>query len=79
MTDATAAKTTKLGLVRELLERRGGASLGQLCQATGWQEHSVRAAMSGLRKAGLAIERTAPKAEGEEARYRITGRPGAGT
>ena len=40
------------------------------------QPHSVRAALSGLRKAGYAVERQDPKKPGGEAIYRITGAPG---
>lgn len=50
-------RKSKAALVRELLERPGGAALDELCQATGWQAHTVRAALSGLRKAGCVIDR----------------------
>jgi hypothetical protein len=36
-----------------------GATLEAICKATGWQPHSARAALSGLRKAGATIEREA--------------------
>ncbi|MEQ9176867.1 DUF3489 domain-containing protein [Roseovarius sp.] len=51
-------RKTKSALVREMLDRAGGASLDDLCKATGWQRHTVRAALSGLRKAGHVIDRT---------------------
>ena len=41
-----------------LLQRQGGASIGDLMAATGWLPHSTRAALTGLRKTGLAIERS---------------------
>ncbi|HSF96438.1 MAG TPA: DUF3489 domain-containing protein, partial [Thermohalobaculum sp.] len=43
---------------------------------TGWQPHSVRAALSRLRKAGHKIERREPARPGGETRLRITGQPG---
>ena len=52
-----ATPKTKAGLVEELLVRADGASLGELCQATGWQPHSARAFLTGLRKKGKALER----------------------
>ncbi|UWR01743.1 DUF3489 domain-containing protein [Ruegeria conchae] len=48
---------TKVEKVQHLLRRPSGASLEALCKATGWQPHSVRAALSGLRKKGATIER----------------------
>ncbi len=71
-----STKPTKSAMLREMLQARSGASMARLREATGWQPHSVRAALSGLRKAGYAIERQDPKKPGGEARYRITGAPG---
>jgi DNA-binding transcriptional regulator PaaX len=77
MTHSTdTPRPTKTTMLRDLLTRRAGASITQLCEATGWQKHSVRAALSGFRKAGHTIERRAPAKPGGEARYRITGKPG---
>ncbi len=41
------------------LEHADGASLQQLQTEFGWQAHTVRAAISGLRKAGLEVQREA--------------------
>ncbi|HEX8413299.1 MAG TPA: DUF3489 domain-containing protein [Sphingomicrobium sp.] len=41
---------TKAALVREMLVRGTGATLAELTAATGWQPHSVRAVLTGLRK-----------------------------
>jgi len=48
---------SKLGQMVKLLQRTKGATLGELTEATGWQAHSVRGAISGsLRKRhGLAV------------------------
>jgi len=76
MTQSDSTGTsTKSALLRKMLRARGGASLSQLCTATGWQQHSVRAALSRLRKAGDTIARRQPTKPGGEARYRITGHP----
>lgn len=41
----------------ELLGTGTGASLEDMIEATGWQGHTVRAAMTGLRKRGFTIQR----------------------
>ena len=40
----------KLGTLLALIERPEGATIQQLVEATGWQAHSVRGAMSGALK-----------------------------
>ena len=66
--DKTAAKaaTTPAGPPRDgtksakvigLLLRNDGATLYEVIAATGWQPHTSRAAFTGLRKRGYAIER----------------------
>ena len=56
---ATAAKppgTTKLALLVAHLSAPGGATIAELCKATGWQPHSVRGALAGaLRRKGHVI------------------------
>ena len=42
--------------LRALVARRNGASLEKLVTELGWQPHTVRAAISGLRKSGVGIE-----------------------
>lgn len=54
----TTQKTTKTDKVVTLLQRKQGATLEDLVKATGWLPHTTRAAMTGLRKKGHAIERT---------------------
>ena len=56
--EATAAAPTgKLGVVVALMRRTEGATVQQMSEATGWQAHSVRGAMSGAlkKKHGLTI------------------------
>ena len=68
-------RETKAEIVKRLLRRKAGADLAALRDATGWQPHSVRAALSTLRKAGYAIDRAPAKAEGGGPVYRITAEP----
>lgn len=68
-TSTTAPKPTKLDRIRELLAAKRGATLAQLCESTGWQTHSVRAALTGLRKQGHEVERT--KSDDGTTTYRI--------
>lgn len=56
-TNAVSPRQTKAALVRAMLETDGGASLARIMAETGWQAHTVRAALSGLRKAGAQLRR----------------------
>lgn len=63
--------TTKLQIILDLLARDTGAGLEELCDATGWQRHSVRGAMAGaLKRKGHII--TSQKTDGVR-RYRLAG------
>lgn len=53
------APQSKKAVLRALVERKHGATLQALMGATGWQAHSVRAGLTGLRKAGVKLERRA--------------------
>lgn len=58
---AEAAPTrspTKQDRVIELLKRQEGATLGELTGATAWLPHTMRAALTGLRKKGMQIDKT---------------------
>jgi hypothetical protein len=66
--DPKPARVTKQSMLIRLLEQDGGASLADIVEATGWQPHTTRAALTGLRKKGHAIERFRSD---EETRYRI--------
>lgn len=54
-------RQTKASIVEALLTREGGASLEALCEATGWQAHTCRAFLTGLRKKGREIIRASDK------------------
>jgi hypothetical protein len=48
---------TKQAAVIDMLQRDTGSSLTDLAAATGWLPHTVRAALTGLRKRGMVITR----------------------
>jgi len=54
---------SKLAQVIELLQRNHGATVDELIAATGWLAHTIRAALTGLRKRGytVAIDRSDDK------------------
>ena len=53
---ALATKVTKRDQLAAMLVRDEGATLDQMIAATGWLPHTTRAALTGLRKAGYAID-----------------------
>lgn len=54
----TPIKQTNIAVVIALIERPTGATLEELGEATDWQQHSIRAALTGLRNKGHVIERS---------------------
>lgn len=60
---------TKRGRLIVLLKREGGASLAEMVEVTDWQAHTVRAALSGLKKQQMTI--ASEMVDGVR-RYRIT-------
>jgi hypothetical protein len=54
---ATIRPGTKQALV-DLLRRRNGATVAEIRDATGWQPHTARAALIGLRKKSFAVRST---------------------
>jgi predicted ArsR family transcriptional regulator len=60
---------SKKASILALLQRPQGAAIGDLTAATGWQTHSVRAALTGLRKEGNELARV--KNEGGVTHYRL--------
>jgi hypothetical protein len=55
---AAEARPSKKAAVLALLQRPDGAAIGDRTAATGWQVHSVRAALTGLRKEGKEMVRS---------------------
>jgi predicted transcriptional regulator len=54
---STPRQGSKLSIVIDLLARKRGAGIEELASAVGWLPHTTRAALTGLRKRGYAIER----------------------
>ncbi len=54
----TARDGSKKAVILELLEQKGGATLGEIMTATGWQAHSVRGFISGHlgKKLGFSVD-----------------------
>ena len=64
-------ENSKQATVLQMLKRDDGATVRQICDATGWQAHTVRGTFAGAfkKKLGLTIE--SDKAQGGERVYRI--------
>lgn len=54
--NAAPRSGSKIGVVRELLQRPEGASIDEITAATQWLPHTIRAALTGLRKRGHVVE-----------------------
>jgi hypothetical protein len=61
---------SKQAIIVDLMIRAKGASLDELIAATDWLPHTTRAALTGLRHRGYAIERT--RGDDKITRYRAT-------
>jgi len=66
---AAPRRPSKQSMIATMLRQRGGAAIADLMTATGWQSHSIRAALTGLRKAGHQIKRQRDSAGAT--RYRL--------
>jgi hypothetical protein len=60
---------SKQGKIIDLMKRTKGATLDEMIEATEWLPHTTRAALTGLRKRGLTVERM--KDQGRGSVYRI--------
>lgn len=69
-------RETKRTRLIGLLTSAKGADVALISKKLGWQPHTTRAALTGLRKAGFAIERSADEGDGTST-YRITAEPAA--
>lgn len=62
---------SKQAQVIAMLRRPEGATIQQVCEATGWQSHTVRGTFAGTFKKKLGLTITSDKSEGGERVYRI--------
>ena len=56
--ETTPGSASKLDQVLAAVRARSGASVSELVELTGWQPHSVRAALTRLRQRGHRLELT---------------------
>ena len=66
-----AARVTKQDRILTLLNRRDGATISDMMEVSGWQQHSVRGFLAGTVKKKLGFALTSSKSAGELRRYRI--------
>jgi len=64
-------KNSKQAEVIRMLQRPEGATISQICAATGWQTHTVRGTFAGAFKKKLGLTLTSDKAQGGERVYRV--------
>lgn len=68
-TASIAKPASKLDTLEKLLTRKNGATIAEMVNATGWQQHSVRGSLAGaMKKRGHTI--TSDKGDGTR-RYKI--------
>ncbi len=60
-----------------MLTRKAGVDVATISDKLGWQSHTTRAALTGLRKAGFKISAEKP-VQGKALSYRITAQPADG-
>ncbi|MGY6633123.1 MAG: DUF3489 domain-containing protein [Alkalilacustris sp.] len=63
---------TKQAQIIALLQRPEGASIAEIIEATSWQAHTARGAISGALKKKLGLPVTAEKVEGRGTVYKLT-------
>ena len=64
-------ENSKQATVIQMLQRPEGATISQICAATGWLAHTVRGTFAGAFKKKLGLNLTSDKADGGERIYRI--------
>ena len=74
MTNSPKKRTTKKDQLIKLLGTKSGNDIKSLSAKLGWQQHTTRAALSGLRKAGFKVVNEKP-ANGGISKYRILSSP----
>jgi len=62
---------SKQASVIEMLNRTEGATIAQICEATGWQAHTVRGTFANAFKKKLGLAIVSDKPQGGERVYRI--------
>ena len=63
---------SKQAMVIAMLQRPEGATIAQICEATGWQQHTVRGTFAGSLKNRLGLTITSTKQAGADRVYRAS-------
>ncbi len=69
--NAPNERQTKITTLIGLLRREGGATIDEMAEATSWQVHSLRGALSGILKKKLGLDISSDKVEGRGRVYRV--------
>ncbi len=69
---ARTRDNSKQAQVIAMLRRPEGATITQICEATGWKQHTVRGTFAGAFKKKLGLEITSTKESGWQRLYRIS-------
>lgn len=64
-------ENSKQAQVIRMLRHPDGATIRQICEATGWQQHTVRGTFAGAFRKKLGLNVTSAKEQGAERVYRI--------
>ena len=64
-------ESSKQAEVIRMLQRPEGATIAQICDATGWQAHTVRGTFAGALKKKLGLTITSDKVQGAQRVYRV--------
>lgn len=62
---------SKQSTLIQMLQRPAGATIAQVCEATGWQKHTVRGTLSGVLKRKLGLSIISSKSDQGERIYHI--------
>ncbi|MDC7707237.1 DUF3489 domain-containing protein [Vogesella indigofera] len=68
-------ENSKQAEVIRMLQRAEGTTVRQICEATGWQVHTVRGTFAGAFKKKLGLTIVSDRAQGGERVYRIAAAP----
>lgn len=73
----TVRRRTKKTQLIGMLSHKDGSTISAISEALGWQPHTTRAAITGLRKSGHHVETAKPANGGTGLIYRIVAKPDA--
>jgi hypothetical protein len=71
-TERTPREGTKQATMIAMLQRKDGATIAEIVEATGWQQHTVRGAFAGALKKKLGLTIVSERVDGRGRVYRIS-------